>query len=149
MNTDLLKLIALTLFLALLLAGSPMTFAADETTAKDVGKKMDETALAIKNYSAERRDEALKNAKDLLAQSDAHIERLEKEMNSDWDKMSASAKKHAQETMKTLRRQRQDLARSYRQLQRSSASAWEEVKGGFARSYDALRDSFAKAAKEF
>src|SRR4051812_10149654 len=47
MNVEMLKLIALTLFLALLLAGSPPSSAADggETTAKDVGKKMDETAL--------------------------------------------------------------------------------------------------------
>jgi hypothetical protein len=151
MNSDFLKLAALTLFIAFLLAAAPMSFAAEGTTTsgKDVGKKIDETAQTIANYSAEQRDEALKSAKSLLADADARIERLESDMDRNWDKMSVSARKHAQETMKTLRRQRQDLSQSYGELKRSSATAWNEVKGGFVRSYDTLRDSFAKAAKEF
>ena len=153
MNTDILKITALTLVLALLLAGAPMSFAAesagDKTTGKDVTQKIDETAHAIKDYSAEQRDEALKNAKSVLADADTRIDHFESEMSKNWDKMSASARKHAQETMKTLRRQRQDLSQSYGELKRSSANAWDEVKGGFAKSYDALRHSFAKAAKEF
>ena len=153
MNNDLLKLAALTLFLALLLAGSPRSFAAndagDKTTGKDVGKKIDATAQTIKNYSAEQRDEALKNAKSLLEDADERIDRLESNMSRNWGKMNASARKHAQETMKTLRRQRQDLSQSYGELKRSSAGAWDEVKNGFSKSYDALRDSFSKAAKEF
>ena len=153
MSTDFLKLAALTLFLALLLAGAPISFSAEnaggKTTGKDVGKKIDETAEAIKNYSAEQRDEALKSAKSVLADADARIDHLESEMHRNWDKMDASARKRAQETMRTLRRQRQDLSQSYGELKRSSANAWDEVKGGFAKSYDALRDSFSKAAKEF
>jgi hypothetical protein len=153
MNTDMWKITALTLMLAFLLAGAPMTFAAEstggKTTGKDVSQKIDETAHAIKNYSAEQRDEALKNAKSVLADADARIDHFESKMNRDWDKMKASARKHAQETMKMLRRQRQDLSQSYGELKRSSANAWDEVKDGFAKSYDALRDSFSKASKEF
>jgi len=153
MNNDFLKLAALTAFLVLLLAGSPMSFAAndagDKTTGKDVGKKIDETAQTIKNYSAEQRDEALKSAKTVLADADERIDRLEGEMSRNWGKMNASARKHGQETMKTLRRQRQDLSQSYGELKRSSAGAWDEVRNGFSKSYDALRDSFSKAAKEF
>ena len=153
MNTDIWRITALTLILALFLAGAPMAFAADspgtKTTGKDVSQKVDETAQAIKNYSAEQRDEALKNAKSVLADADARIDRFESHMNRNWDKMNASARKHAQETMKTLRHQRQDLSQSYGELKRSSANAWDEVKSGFAKSYDALRDSFSKASKEF
>ena len=153
MNADLLKITALTLFVALLLAGAPMSFAAEsaggKTTGKDVSQKLDATAHAIKNYSAEQRDEALKNAKSVLADADARIDHFESRMNKNWDKMDASARKHAQETMKMLRRQRQDLSQSYGELKRSSANAWDEVKEGFTKSYDALRDSFSKASKEF
>ena len=127
MKSDILKLTALTLFVALLLAGAPMSFAADKTA----GQKIDETAQAIKNYSAEQRDEALKSAKNVLADADARIDHFENKMSRDWDKMNASARKHAQETMKTLRRQRQDLSQSYGELKRSSSNAWDEVKGGF------------------
>jgi hypothetical protein len=145
MNSDFLKITLLTLVVALLLAGTPMSFGAEKTA----GQKIDETANSIKNYSAEQRDEALKNAKSVLADADARIDHLESEMSRNWDKMNASARKRAQETMKTLRRQRQDLSQSYGELKRSSSNAWNEVKGGFAKSYDALRDSFSKAAKEF
>jgi hypothetical protein len=151
MNSELLKLTALTIVIAFLLAGAPMSFAADgeKTTGKDVGQKIDETAHAIKNFSAEQRDEALKNAKSVLADADARIDRLENDIDRNWDKMNASARKHAQETMKTLRKQRQDLSESYGELKRSSSNAWDEVKSGFTRSYDALRESFSRAAKEF
>ena len=149
MNSDILKLTALTLFLALLLAGAPMSFAATSANDKTAGQKIDETAQSIKSYSAEQRDEALKNAKSVLADADARIDHFENEMGRNWDKMNASARKHAQETMRTLRRQRQDLSQSYGELKRSSSNAWDEVKGGFTKSYDVLRDSFSKAAKEF
>jgi hypothetical protein len=152
MNPDIWKVTALTLLVALLLAGAPMSFAADtgaKTAGGDVSKKIDETADAIRNYSAEQRDEALRNAKSVLDDADARIDRFESDMGRNWDKMNASARKHAQETMRRLRKQRQDLSQSYGELKRSSSNAWEEVKGGFARSYGALRDSFSKAAKEF
>src|SRR5689334_21758933 len=117
-----LKLTLLTLFLALVLAGASMSFAADaaKTTGADVGRKMDETAQTIKNYSLEQRDEALKSAKKLLAEADGRIEQLENDMSKNWDSMNASARKHAQDTMRTLRRQRQDLSQSYGELKRSS-----------------------------
>jgi len=149
MNADIWKITALTLFLALLLAGAPMSFAADSPAGKDISQKIDEAARAIKSYSVEQRDEALKNARSVLADADARIEHFESEMTRNWDKMSASARKHSQETMKTLRQQRQDLSQGYGELKRSSANAWDEVKGGFAKSYAALHDSISKAAKEF
>ena len=153
MHTDIWKITALTLLPVFLLAGAPMSFAADnssgKTTGKDVSKNIDETAHAIKNYSAEQRDEALKNAKRVLDDADARIDQFESKVHRDWDKMNASARKQAQETMKMLRRQRQDLSQSYGELKRSSANAWDEVKDGFSKSYDALRDSFSKASKEF
>jgi vacuolar-type H+-ATPase subunit E/Vma4 len=149
MNADAWKITALTLVLALLLAGAPMSFAAESTASKDVAKNIDETAHSIKKYSAEQRDEALKNAKRVLDDADVRIDHFESKIHRDWDKMNASSRKQAQETMKMLRRQRQDLSQSYGELKRSSANAWDEVKDGFSKSYDALRDSFSKASKKF
>ena len=145
MNSDILKVAALTLVVALLLAGAPLSFAADKTA----GQKIDETAQSIKNYSAEQRDDALRSAKKVLDDADARIDHFESEVSKNWDKMNASARKHAQDTLRAMRQQRQDLSQSYGELKRSSAKAWDEVKGGFSKSYEALRDSFSKAAKEF
>ena len=151
MNKDVLTIVALTLFIALVLAAAPLVLAADagKTSGREVGRKIDETAQAIRNYSADQRDDALKSAKRLLDDADARIDALEDNMGRNWDKMSASARTHAQETMQKLRRQRQDLSQSYGELKRSSSGAWDEVKNGFSRSYDALRESFSRAAKEF
>lgn len=151
MNRDILTIVALTLLIALVLAAAPLVLAAesDRTTGREVGRKFDETAQAIKNYSADQRDDALKSARRLIEHADARIDELENNMNRNWDKMSTSARAHAQETMKKMRRQRQDLSQNYGELKRSSASAWDEVKNGFSRSYDALRESFSRAAKEF
>ncbi len=141
------------LCLIVCLSASPLSLAAEgtgsKTTSADVSRKMEEAANTIKNYSAEQRDEALTTAKDVLAETDKHIDYLEQQMSRNWDQMNASGRKQAKETMKTLRRQRQDLSQSYGELKRSSANAWEEVKRGFANSYGALRESFSKAAKQF
>lgn len=145
MNYNSLKVAALTLAVALMLAGAPMSFAADKTA----GQKIDETAQSIKNYSAEQRDDALRSAKKVLDDADARIDHFESEVSKNWDKMNASARKHAQETLRAMRQQRQDLSQRYGELKRSSAKAWDEVKGGFSKSYEALRNSFSRAAKEF
>ena len=145
MSSDIVKITALTLFVALLLASAPMSFAADKTA----GQKIDDTAQSIKNYSAKQRDDALKSAKKVLDDADARIDHFEGEVSKNWDKMNASARKSARETMRTMRKQRQDLSQSYGELKHSSANAWDEVKGGFSKSYDALKDSFSKAAKQF
>ncbi|MEO8164846.1 MAG: hypothetical protein ABI619_05560 [Betaproteobacteria bacterium] len=148
MNSRIVKVTALVSFLAFLPAWATLSLAA-ETTGKDVGQNIDETARTIGNYSAEQRDEALKSAKSLLADADKRIEHLENELNQNWDKMSAAARDQARDTLRTLRRQRLDLAERYGELKRSSSKAWEEVKRGFSRSFDELRASFYKAAKEF
>ena len=137
------------LICALALPGwSPMSFA-EQAAGKEAGQKVDEAARAIGNYSAEQRDEALRNAKSVLEDADTRIERLDNEMRENWDRMSAAAREQALDTMKTLRRQRLELAERYGELKRSSVNAWEEVKRGFAKSFDELRSSFAKAAREF
>ena len=134
------------------LAASPLLAAeaaSGKTTSAEVSRKMEEAAHAMKNYSAGQRDEALTSAKDVLAEADKHIDHLEQQMNRNWETMSAAARSQARASMKTLRRQRQDLSQSYGELKRSSAKAWDEVKGGFAQSYRALRDSFLKAREQF
>ncbi|MEO8006568.1 MAG: hypothetical protein ABI771_16750 [Betaproteobacteria bacterium] len=142
------KTVALTLFIALLFCIGPPAFAAD-TTGQDIGKKLDDAGKAIKEYSAEHREEALVRAKKALAEADARIDEFEDNVNRKWDGMSATAREHARESLRTMRQRRLELAENYGELKRSSSKAWEEVKGGFVKSYDALRDAFSKAVKEF
>lgn len=138
-----------TVALALAFTVAPQLSMAEETTAKDVGKKFSETGTTIKDYSVEQRDEAVKNAKQALDDIDAKINRLAADIDSKWDKLDASARKKAYESMDTLRKERNDAAEWMGALKHSSKEAWGDVKNGFAKSYDALANSFSKAKEEF
>ena len=135
--------------LALAIAAAPQLSMAADTTAKDVGKKLNETGNAIKDYSVEQRDEAVKNARQALDDIDAKINRLAAEIDGQWDKLDASARKKAYESMNTLRKERNDAAEWMGALKHSSKEAWGEVKNGFSKSYDALSSSFSKAKDAF
>jgi seryl-tRNA synthetase len=136
--------------LMLAFAAAPQfALAADDTTATDVGKKLDAAGTAIKDYSVEQRDEAVKNAKVALDNLDARINRLAADIDSKWDQLDASARKKAYESMDKLRKERNDAAEWMGALKHSSKEAWDEVKNGFAKSYEALSNSFSKAKEEF
>jgi small-conductance mechanosensitive channel len=141
------------LALGALLAASPLSFAAEsssnKTTAKDVSKKAGETGKAIKDYTVAQRDDAIKQAKATLDDLDARIRRMERKLDSEWDRMDEAARKRARATLNTLRRERNEVAEWYGGLKHSSAESWEQVKAGFVKSYEVLKESFAKARKQF
>jgi len=138
-----------TLALALTLAmASQLSLADDKTTAKDVGRKVEDTGKAIGSYSIAERDKAIKSAQAALADADARLRRMERKVDAEWDKMDAAARKKSRATLNTLHKERDELAEWYGGLKHSSAEAWDEVKGGFVKSYEALKQSFAKAGKE-
>ncbi|HTF15070.1 MAG TPA: hypothetical protein VK643_10405 [Burkholderiales bacterium] len=142
-----------TLALGALLAVSPLSFAAEapggKTTAKDVSKKAGETGRAIKDYTVAQRDEAIKQAKSGLDDVDARIRRMERKLDSEWERMDQGARKNARATLNALRRERNEAAEWYGGLKHSSAESWEQVKTGFVKSYEVLKESFAKARKQF
>ena len=106
-------------------------------------------AEAIKNYSVDQRDEAVKRAKEILDDLDARIARLDSRLNDRWERMDQTARKKMSAALAALRKQRNDAAEWYGGLKHSSANAWEDVKKGFLRSYHNLRDSFDKARQEY
>ena len=123
--------------------------AADQTTAKEVEEKTAQALQAIANYTADQRDEAIKRAKEILNDLDTRINRLESELNRNWDRMDQAARTKAQQTLAALRKHRTEVAEWYGGLKHSSSKAWEDVKAGFLKSYHELRDAFEKAVKEF
>ena len=141
------------LVLGAVLAISPLSIAAEtsgsKTTAKDVSRKVDDAGQAIKNYTLAQRDEAIRNAKAALDDLDARIGRMERKLDSEWDRMDQAARKKARATLDALRRQRNEVAEWYGGLQHSSAESWEQVKTGFAKSYAVLKESITKAVKAF
>jgi uncharacterized protein (DUF3084 family) len=147
-STAKLVLVAMVFFIAGSLGYGTRT-AADETTAQEAKEKTMQALEAIGNYTAEQRDEAIQKAKETLADMDTRIERLETQYSQKWDHMDQAARRSAQQTLTTLRKQRTEAAEWYGGLKHSSRKAWEDVKSGFLESYHQLQGAFDKAAKEF
>ena len=153
MDTVKLGIVALAFITAVFFAMTSVSLAAqaaaDKVTSKAVEEKVAEAAEAIKNYSVDQRDEALKKAKIVLDDLDERIDRMESELNEKWDRMNQSARKNATATLKALRKQRNEVAEWSGGLKHSSSNAWEDVKTGFLNSYRELRGAFEKAKGEF
>lgn len=122
---------------------------AAEADRKEVSKKVEAAAEAIRNYTVAQKDEALKNAKATLEDLDARIRQMEDRFDKEWSHMDSAARDATRNSIRKLREQRTELADWYGQLKQSSAAAWDQVKRGFADSYEAVRGSIEKVQKEF
>ena len=139
---------------AVFILGSAFSFAAqnkqdDNTTSKDVKKETLEAIQAIKSYSVNQRDKALKQGKDLLDSMDSRIDHMQSLVENKWDEMNQASRKKLNESLTALRKKRNELSEWYGGLKHSSASAWDHVKDGFVNGYESLADAFDQAEKEF
>lgn len=121
----------------------------DKTTAKEVRQEVADAAEAIKNYTADKRDEAAKKAKAALDALDARIEAMEGRIDKNWDKMDQAAREQARNALKAMRKQRVQVAEWYGSLKNSTADAWEHMKKGFSEAYGSLRRAWEKAEREY
>lgn len=115
------------LALGALLAVPPLPLAAEppgsKTTAKDVSRKVGDAGKAIKDYAVAQRDEAIKQAKAALEDADRRIGRMERKLDSEWERMDQAARQKARATLRALRRERNELAEWYGGLKHGSAEA--------------------------
>ena len=119
----------------------------DKTTSEEVADKV--AAEAIRHYSVDQRDEAVKKAKEILDDLDARMDRMNSQLNDQWERMDQRARQEMKTSLAALRRQRNEVFEWYGGLKHSSVNAWEDVKQGFLHSYQNLRDGFAKARREY
>lgn len=121
----------------------------DQTSAKDVRREVGDAAESIKDYGADKRDEAARNAKAALDDLDARIKAMEARIDRDWDKMDKAAREQARATLEALRKQRVEVAEWFGALKNSTAGAWKHVKKGFSDSYKSLKNAWEKAEREY
>ncbi|TAK03514.1 MAG: hypothetical protein EPO39_11860 [Candidatus Manganitrophaceae bacterium] len=121
----------------------------ERVSKKEVGQEVKEAVEAIKEYSADQRDEAVKKGKAVLDHLDGRIEQMESKLKKEWDHMSESTRKTAKTSLEGIKKQREKVAEWYGSLKESSAGAWENTKKGFLESYQAVHDSFDKVADKF
>ena len=123
----------------------PAQTTSPQTTSKDVGQKASETGEAIKDYTIEKKNEAVAQAKKLTANLDAKIKDLEAETS----KQTGEAKAKAQAQLRDLKAKRAAASRKASDLGKATKASWERAKEGFADAYRDLATAYEKAAAEF
>ncbi|MDY6824583.1 MAG: hypothetical protein SWH68_12420 [Thermodesulfobacteriota bacterium] len=121
----------------------------DRPSLEAVKQETRDLLEALKGYSAQQREEAVRQARAALDDLDRRIEDLETRIEKNREKMDRSARQQARETLKSLRQQRVRLAEWYGSLKSSSGDAWGHMKEGFADAYRDINDAWEKARKEY
>jgi len=121
----------------------------DKTSVEEVQQETKDLVRALKAYTVDQRDEAIRKTKAALDNLDGRIDALETRAYNNWDKMDNAAREEARASLKALRKQRTEVAEWYGSLKRSSVDAWEHMKKGFSDAYMDLNDAWEKSEKEF
>ena len=116
-----------------------------QTTSKDVGQKASETGQAIRDYSVEKKDEAVAHAKKITADLEAKIKDLEAQAA----KQTGEVKAKSQAQLKELKAKRAKASRKAGELGRATKASWEKAKEGFADAYRDLASAYDRAAAEW
>ena len=116
--------------------------------AEKTKKEMDEAIDAIRDYSVERRDEAVARARQSTEVLDQRIEAMQSQMANGWGRMSQATRTRSEQTMADLRKRRNQLAEWYGGMRHSSVDAWSEDKSGFVTSYHDLVEAMRKAREQ-
>lgn len=134
---------AVIVILGLLIGWSPSSLA--QTSAKDVGQKAAETGEAIKDYTVEKKNEAVAQAKKLTADLDAKIKQLEAQAS----KQTGETKAKSETMIRDLKAKRAEASRKATDLGKATAASWDRAKEGFVAAYKDLASAYDKAAAEF
>ena len=140
------KILILTLFSAFFIA---MNISAQTTTMSDVKKELSEALEAIKNFSSERKDDALSVMKKTLEKMDQQIEQLRDSITKQWEEMEPEARKNAEKTMRQLQRQRDKTADAIEELRKSGEKTWNTLKDEFIKNYEKFREELEDADQQY
>lgn len=135
-------LAAMVVTIGLLAAPVP---ASAQTPSKDVAQKASETGQAIRDYTVEKKDEAVAHAKKATAELEAKIKELEAQAS----KQTGEIKARSQAQIKDLKAKRARASQKAGELGRATKASWERAKEGFADAYRDLASAYDKAAAEF
>ncbi len=106
---------------------------------------MAETGEAIKDYTVDKKDEAVAHAKKLGTDIDAKIKELEAQAS----KQAGEARTKSEQMIKDLRAKRAKVSAKLNDLSKATKASWDETKKGFADAYRDLAMSYDKAVAEF
>jgi cell division protein FtsB len=125
-------------------AGTP----SGNASIEEVKKETRDLLQTLGAYTADQKDKAVQKTKAALDKLNRHIDALEERVLANWDKLDKAARERARESLKALRKQRDQAAEWYGRLKASSGNAWENTRKGFSDAYKALSDAWEKSEKD-
>ncbi|MGO1503249.1 MAG: hypothetical protein ACTHWH_18420 [Marinobacter sp.] len=129
------------------LAG-PLYAESEDSSVNELKQESRELGRALQEYSADQKDQAEDSINQMLSALDKRIAELEKELSQNWDDMSDTARDRSQESLASLREQRERVQSWYNELKASSASAWERAKKGFSDAYEAFSEQWNETERD-
>jgi hypothetical protein len=128
--------------LAIGLAAGP---AVAQSTASSVGAKAGETWEAVKDYTVEKKDDAVAFGRKVVAETDTKIKELEARAAESTGEVKAAHERN----LKELRAKREQAAAKLDDMGKATAGAWEATKQGVGNAFRELGHAYDKAASQF
>ena len=100
---------------------------------------------SIRDYTVEKKDEAVAYAKKATADLEVKIKELEAQAS----KQTGELKAKSQAQIKDLKAKRAKASEKVTELSRATAASWDKAKEGFANAYRDLAVAYDKAVAEF
>ncbi len=115
-----------------------------QTTGKDVKQKTGEAADAIRDYTVERKDQAVAQARKLSSDLEGRIKQLERKAS----RATGEAKTAAQKQVDELKDKREQTKKKLAEMKDASGASWDAAKQGFVDAYRDLHQAYERAAGE-
>lgn len=119
----------------------------DEANTPDhasVQQEFSKAFAAIKDFSAEQRDEAVAKTEALLAELDAELEEQQSAIQANWQSMTEATREESRDALRALKQERNDLAEWLGGIKHGSDEAWDDMVNGFTAAYADFTDAWAK-----
>ncbi len=99
----------------------------------------------VREYSIEKKNEAVAHGKKLVRETDAKIKDLERQAA----KSKGEAKAAYEKSIAELKEKRAQAAAKLDEMGKASSAAWDATKQGFADAYKDLNDAYHRAVAQF
>ncbi|MGI0120006.1 hypothetical protein [Zooshikella sp. RANM57] len=119
------------------------------TSIEEVKQESQEALHAVKNYSVEKRDQAMEKVSSALDKVDMRIHAMQEDIDKNWDQMSEATRTKTRAALNELHKQRNELAEWYGGMKNSTADAWDDMRQGFSNAFSSFQQAWEKAKSEF
>ena len=114
---------------------------ADEQADQSVGQQIDSALSAVKEFTVDNKDKALKTMTSALTHLDDRIDALNEKIQKEWNSMDDNTQKEARESLERLQEKRAKMANWIAEMKTSTSKTWDKMKNGISDAFTAFQNS--------